>query len=76
MTDLTIKVGPELFCFTSKEQWVAKARSWFRLSGYDTHNTICVDAAGRIVMSGREFQRAEEEGTYPVMVYSIGEDKT
>lgn len=32
-------------------------------------NALCVDAANRICACGGDFQRAENEGTYPVRYY-------
>lgn len=68
---MEIQVGPLLFQFDSKLQWVQKAQSWYRHSGVKSSRTIAIDAAGRICTHGREFMRAEEEGTYPIRVYSI-----
>lgn len=76
-TELTIVVGPELFRFTSAQHWMNKARSWFAQARRD-HDIpreayICIDSAGRVCAWGAHFRRAEEEGTYPVVVYAIEE---
>lgn len=65
---LFITVGPLLFEFTSFQEWVNKAQGWFeRLGGL---RTVCVDAYGRVCVSGKEFQRAEDEKAFPVRVYA------
>ena len=63
-----VRLGDELFRFTSFTQWVNKARSWFRgvRRGY-----VCVDAKGRICQTGREFMRARDDGSFPIVVYAI-----
>lgn len=66
-----IQVGPELFRFESHQQWVNKARSWYATCGYSSRKLVAIDAAGRIVVSGLEFSRAEAEGTFPVSVHPI-----
>lgn len=40
-------------------------------------NALCVDAAGRVCCNGGDFQRAEDEGTYPIRYYygAGGENK-
>ena len=69
--DRTITVGDPLFEFDSKQHWVNKGRSWYATCGYRLHEVIALDAIGRVVVSGKEFMRAEDEGTYPVTVYPI-----
>ena len=79
MTVLTVRVGPELFRFESKQQWVNKGKGWYesaRLSGIPSHDTIALDARARVVRSGREFMRAEQDGAYPVIVYCLEEEPT
>lgn len=41
-------------------------------------NALCVDAAGRVCCNGGDFQRAEDEGKYPIRYYygAGGETKT
>jgi len=67
-------VGPELFHFSSFDQWVNKAKSWFANCGFRKWEWICLDAAGRICTSGKDFARASDENTYPITVYLIDPD--
>ncbi len=50
--------------FTSMQNWISKATSW--IGG---ENALCVDAKGRICRRGGDFQRAHEEGAFPVRFY-------
>jgi len=63
----------ELFKFSSYVQWTNKGRSWYANSGVRTYRTMALDAKGRVVLSGREFLRAEAEDSYPVTVYQVAE---
>lgn len=69
MTTVTVTLGPQLFAFTSFEDWIDTARRKF--GAYHEGETVCLDQAGRIVTCGKEFMRARDEGTYPVTVYLI-----
>lgn len=66
-----LQLGPLLFQFTSFQQWVNKATSWFDNSGAPTKDTICIDAMGRVCYRGKEFMRARDEKTFPITVYHI-----
>ena len=44
--------------------WVNKATSW--IGGM---NALCVDAKDRICRCGADFQRAKDEGAFPVRFY-------
>lgn len=66
---LTITVGEFMFEFTSYEQWVKKASSWFKNNGLRDGHAICVDTIGRICRTGKQFMRARDEKTFPVRVY-------
>jgi hypothetical protein len=63
-----IQLGEELFRFASYAQWVNKAQSWFRdlRTGY-----VCVDSKGRICQIGKQFMRARDDESFPIVVYSI-----
>lgn len=50
--------------FTSMAQWINKATSW--IGG---QNALCVDAKDRICRCGGDFQRAENEGAFPIRFY-------
>lgn len=71
----TIEVGAELFAFTTFTQWVNKARGWYRSTGTSSHNSIAIDAAGRVCLLGVHFMRARDENTFPVRVYEIAMDR-
>lgn len=47
--------------FTSFIQWVNKARSWIGGTG-----AVCTDTKGRRLLCGADFQRARDEGAFPV----------
>lgn len=47
--------------FDSMQQWINKATSW--IGGM---NSACYDAKGRRCLRGSDFQRAHDEGAYPV----------
>ncbi len=57
------------FEFTSFEKWVNKATSWFKNARLRGDQAICVDAAGRVCLTGREFIRARDEVAFPIKVY-------
>jgi hypothetical protein len=59
-----------LFEFTSCRDWFSKARRLFSKSGHTAEDSICIDFKGRIVDGGGGFERAEQDGAYPVKVYS------
>jgi len=50
--------------FTSMQNWISKATSW--IGG---ENALCVDAKDRICRNGGEFQRAHDEGAFPIRFY-------
>lgn len=50
--------------FTSMQNWISKATSW--IGG---ENALCVDAKDRICRCGGDFQRAHDEGAFPVRFY-------
>ena len=68
---LTLSIKRELFSFESEKHWINKAQSLFAACGVPRHRYICLDAAGRVCVSGAEFMRATKEDTYPITVYEI-----
>lgn len=54
--------------FATFTEWVNKASSW--LTRHEKYGpafcAICFDATGRICRDGRDFMRADKEGTFPV----------
>lgn len=69
LAPVRVRVGPELFRFSSFSNWVNKARGWFR--GVPAGSWVCIDQRGRICNSGKEFMRADREHAFPVVVYLI-----
>lgn len=66
-----VELGEPLFSFHSREHWENKGRELYATCGFTNHDIITLDAIGRVVVSGREFTRAKDEGTYPITVYPI-----
>ncbi len=67
----SVPVGVELFRFSSMQQWVDECELLYRNCGVPSAKTIALDAAGRVAVAGKEFQRADYENTYPVIVYAL-----
>lgn len=53
--------------FNSFQSWVNHASSW--LCGYRSSQIVCLDSKGRLCEIGRDFMRADKEGTFPVTAY-------
>lgn len=62
--DLPIPTREPDGAFTSMQNWISKATSW--IGG---ENALCVDAKDRICRNGGDFQRAHDEGAFPVRFY-------
>lgn len=80
-TKLTITLGQELFRFETFQQWVNKAPSWYATSGLsncracgDVRHSVAVDAAGRICRNGKQFMRARDDDSFPVVIYLFDPD--
>jgi hypothetical protein len=71
MVSITVQVGEVLIEFTSFQQWVNKAKSWFRNLGMSSCQYICLDNVGRVCTCGKQFMQADREGTFPIRVYAI-----
>lgn len=71
MIEVTVKFKRELFSFSSQQEWVNKAKSWYANCGVRAPNYIAIDAAGRVCTKGAEFMRATQENTYPITVYEL-----
>lgn len=65
-----IVTGPELFRFDSHDDWVATAARKFR-SHEGSGDSVCIDTKGRICRIGAHFKRANDDGAFPVIVYSL-----
>lgn len=71
-----LALGPVAFEFSSFAQWVNRAQSWFHNLAATNRNAamkryLCVDAAGRVCMIGKDFHRARDEDKFPVRLYLI-----
>jgi hypothetical protein len=67
----TIKVKRKLFEFTSQQNWVNKAQSYFQNCGVRQGNYICVDRDGVVMRIGKHFINATKNNSYPVVVYEL-----
>lgn len=62
-----IKLGREICTYNNMAVWIAKAPTW---AGHrNEKNIISIDSIGRICLNGGDFQRAEDEDTFPITVY-------
>lgn len=68
---VVVALGRELFRFQSFEQWVNKARSWFKCAGVSSTQFVCIDATGRICGMGKQFMSARDRDAFPIVVYHI-----
>lgn len=73
---IRMRLGRPLFEFRSFDDWVNQAKSRFEHSRRDGRSAICIDTKGRICDSGREFMRARDDGSFPVVVYIKQPDDT
>ncbi len=67
---IKLRVGRELFRFESRMTWVNKAGSRYYQCGLSIHDTLAIDAVGRVCRYGVHYSRAEREQTYPIVVYA------
>ena len=68
---LEVILGDELFSFSSFQQWVNKAKSWYSQHGANSANSVSLDAKGRHCMRGSDFMRACDDEAFPVTVYRV-----
>lgn len=66
-----VSLSRELFRFENERHWVSKAKSWFANCGVPKYKYICLDAKGRVCISGAEFMRATKDDAYPIITYEI-----
>jgi len=67
MTGIMVKVGEEAFRFNKFSDWVNGAGSLFEIAELSGKcDLLCVDARGRICLTGKEFMRAR---SFPIVVY-------
>ncbi len=74
MPKLEVDLGEELFSFSSEQEWINKAQSWFAGCGVPRGHYLAIDAVGRVCIRGAEFMRATRDDTYPITVYMLQGD--
>ncbi len=60
-----------LFEFSTKQEWINKAQSWFAPYLSKAEKTICLDTGGNVLTTGKDFADADVLKTYPVKVYRL-----
>ncbi len=63
--------GEPLFQFHDFDHWCDTAKVQFFRHGVRGDQCLLIDARGRVVTRGREFERARVDGTFPVKVYLV-----
>jgi len=71
MSNIEIKVKRELFRFSSKQDWVNRAKRLYENCGVNKGHYVTVDSFGRVMHMGKCFSCAEEQSAYPVIVYEL-----
>jgi hypothetical protein len=69
MPKITVMAGDEVFSFSDFENWCDTARDKFAVAGLRGADSLCVDTQDRLCRSGKEFMRAQDDGSFPVRVY-------
>jgi len=69
MQEISIKVGNELFQFSTFDNWCDTAQKKFSVAGVRWQDTLCIDSMGRVCVKGEEFMRAQEQDTFPIRVF-------
>lgn len=69
MTGIMVKVGEEAFRFNKFSDWINSAGSLFEIAELRGADALCVDAKGRVCLRGKEFMRARDDGSFPIVVY-------
>lgn len=71
MPKIEISLGDKLFSFKSHDDWIDNASMLYSKCGVERGKYITIDSIGRVCIKGLEFNRAKNEGTYPITVYKI-----
>jgi hypothetical protein len=66
-----VTLGEKLFEFSSLQDCLANADLRLLRCGVVAKDVVCIDAAGRICRRELQFQRAHQEGTFPVCAYNV-----
>ena len=70
MAEINVKMEAEAFRFNKFSDWVNGAGSLFEIAELrGNEDSLCVDAKGRICLTGKEFMRARDDGSFPIIVY-------
>jgi len=69
--EILLEVKEELFRFSDFDDWVNNAPERYVNGGIPPKYTVALDTGGRTCLSGKEFMTARDEGTFPVIVYSL-----
>lgn len=66
---VTVKVGKLEFQFKSMAEWINRSPHIWIEHDLKADRALCVDSFGRICEMGKDFQRAKDDGAYPIRVY-------
>ena len=66
-----LTLGAELFRFENKTEWIDKGQFRYRKCGLKKGDYIAVDTVGRVCIIGKHFTRANNDESFPVIVYKI-----
>ena len=69
MAEINVKVSAEAFRFNKFSDWVNGAGSLFEIAELKDRDVLCVDAKGRVCLTGTEFIRARDDNSFPIIVY-------
>lgn len=64
-----IELGRELFRFASYDEWAKNPHGNYLRLNVDGSDTLAIDADGRVCRTKANFERARDEGTFPVVVF-------
>ena len=75
MASVEIEIGEELGRFKSKENWIIRAQSVYAQAyrKIQSRDVITLDSATprRVMIRGLQFDQADKDATYPVIIYAI-----
>ena len=71
LDDVVRVKGKILFEFLSFQVWVNTAQRKFASVNLNQNQHLCVDTQGNVLVKGLEFQRARDNGWFPVSVYQV-----
>ena len=71
LEDMVQVKGKILFEFLSFQDWVNTAQRKFASVNLNRNQHLCVDTQGNVLVKGLEFNRARDNGWFPVSVYQV-----